>query len=77
MKKRVKKVKITYEPESDVLSWEVGKEPIDFARESGNMIVHFSKKNIPVYVEVLEASKFLSKAKKLISGHVRKETVLA
>lgn len=59
-------VKISYEPEADVLAWELSKEPIDFAEEAGNMIIHFSKEKEPVYVEILEASKFLNKAEKLV-----------
>jgi hypothetical protein len=60
------KVKISYEPEADILAWETGREPIDYAQEIGNMIVHFDKKNNPVLVEILEASKFLNQAKKLV-----------
>ncbi len=65
---KAKKLKITYEPEADVLSWEVSKQPIEFAEEIGNFVVHFSKKNQPVLVEVLEASDFLKQAKNLVSS---------
>ncbi len=64
MKKQ--KIKISYEPEADVLMWETGKQPIEYAQEMGNLIVHFDKKNNPVLTELLEASKFLSQAKKLV-----------
>ena len=69
MKKNIKKqkVKISYEPEADVLMWETGKQPIDYAEEIGNMVVHFDKKNSPVLVEILEASKFLNKIGRLMS----------
>ena len=63
-----KTIKMTYEPEADVLAWEIGKQPIDYAEEIGNVIIHFSKKNTPVLMEILEASKFLSKAKKLVNS---------
>lgn len=49
-------MKISYEPEADVLMWEVSKQPIDDAKQIGNIVVHFSKHNIPVLVEILEAS---------------------
>jgi len=65
--KRDNKEKIHYEPDSDVLSWEVSNEPIDSAQEIGNVVVHFSKKNVPVLFEILEASKFLNQAKNLIT----------
>lgn len=60
------KVKISYEPEADVLLWEISDKPIDFAKEVGNVVVHFTKNNIPVLIEVLDASRFLTKAKHLI-----------
>lgn len=54
------KIKISYDPDADVLSWETSKRrKIDYASEMGNMIVHFTKNNLPVSVEILEASKFL------------------
>ncbi|MEK7586317.1 MAG: DUF2283 domain-containing protein [Patescibacteria group bacterium] len=65
--KKIKTIeKISYEPEADVLSWEVSKQPIDFAKEIGNFVVHFNKNQTPVLVEILEASKFLMKADNLI-----------
>ena len=63
-----KKIKLTYEPEADVLGWEITKQPIDYAEEVGNVIIHYSKKNTPVLMEILEASKFLSKAEKLVNS---------
>jgi len=60
------KVKISYESEADVLMWEITNKPIDFAKEVGNVIVHFTKNNMPVLVEILEASKFLAKARDLV-----------
>lgn len=52
----------SYEPEADVLSWEVSDKPITHAKEAGNMIVHFAEDDTPVLVEILEASMFLSQA---------------
>jgi len=70
-----KTIKMTYEPEADVIAWEIAKQPIDYAKEVGNVVIHFSKKNTPVLMEILEASKFLSKAKKLVNA--RSELVKA
>lgn len=58
--------KISYEPEADVLMWEITDKPIDFAKEIGNIVVHFTKNNMPVLIEILEASKFLARAKNLV-----------
>ena len=59
--------------------WETSKQPIEYAQEIGNMIVHFDKKNKPVLTELLEASKFLSQAEKLVSGQhpIRKHVAFA
>ncbi len=64
--KRNTKVKISYEPKADVLMWEISDKPIDFAKEIGNVVVHFTKNNMPVLIEILEASKFLARTKHLI-----------
>ena len=58
--------KISYEPEADVLRVEMSQKPIDHAREIGNFIVHFSKDNLPVYIEILEAVKFQKVAKQAL-----------
>ncbi len=76
--KKEQKIKITYEPEADVLSWEVSKKPIDFAEESRNVVVHFAKDDTPVLIEVLEASTFLKEAARLVGRRpaaLKKHTV--
>lgn len=57
--------KIIYEPEADVLTYEITSQPIDYAKEIGNIVVHFTKNNTPVLVEILEATKFLKKVERL------------
>lgn len=64
--KRGSKIKMSYEPEADVLRVEAGRRPIDYATEVGNMIIHFSREGLPVYFEILEASKFVKKARTLL-----------
>lgn len=56
---------ITYEPEADVLTYELSGQPIDYAKEIGNVVVHFNKNSLPVLVEILEATKFLKEAGKV------------
>ncbi len=65
------KAKISYESEADVLMWEIIDKPIDYAKEIGNVVVHFTKNNVPVLIEILEASKFLSRAKSLVEKEDR------
>lgn len=58
---------MSYETEADVLRIEVSKRPIDYAAEIGNVVVHFSAEGIPVYFEILEATKFLKRAMTLLA----------
>lgn len=66
---------IRYEPEADVLSWEVSADRIADAAEVGNLIVHFNKQREPVYVEMLGARSFIEGTlpmvrEKIYSKHV-------
>ncbi|MBI4600161.1 DUF2283 domain-containing protein [Candidatus Uhrbacteria bacterium] len=54
--------KISYEKEADILRVELARVPIDYAQEMGPFVIHFSKRGIPVYVEVLNASRFLKES---------------
>lgn len=61
------KVKIKYDTDADVLSWELSKKTkIDYASEVGNIVVHFTKNHIPVLIEVLEASKLIRQSKRTV-----------
>lgn len=59
MKNKTKKTTLDYDPEADVLGVEISKRPIDYAIEIGNIVVHFTPDGLPVYLEILEAKKFL------------------
>jgi len=69
MKKKNNKIRTSYEPEADVLSIELTGKPIDYAKEVGNIVVHFTKHNIPVLVEILDASRALSKVFDAVNVH--------
>ena len=73
------KAKISYEPEANVLMWEITNKLIDYAKEIGDVVVHFTKNNMPVLIEILEASRFLAKVKNLVKENKIsiKEPVLA
>ncbi len=53
---------MTYDSQVDVLLVEVSKRSIDHACELGPVIVHFSKDDKPVALEILDASRFVSQA---------------
>ncbi len=53
---------ISYDSDADILAMRnPGKSRIDHARELGNFVVHFTKDDHPVLIEVLEASKVFAK----------------
>lgn len=66
MKKEKRETGVTYDPESDVLAWEISDKPIAYAKEIGTMIVHLTTKHAPVLIEVLEASKLVPNPEKLL-----------
>ena len=67
---------VVYDAEADVLSLETsGNTIIDYAKETGNLVVHFNKKEEPVLVEVLNASHLFKKQGKSVKQN--RELVLA
>ncbi|MDI6859253.1 MAG: DUF2283 domain-containing protein [Methanocellales archaeon] len=58
-------MKVSYDREQDILMVEVSGEPIDYAEEIGPIVVHFTKDDKPVLLEVLDASEFLTEATKV------------
>ncbi len=51
-----------YDREADVLTLEADRSAkIDYAKELGNVVVHFTKNNVPVLVEILNASSLKQK----------------
>lgn len=77
MKKNNQKIKMSYEPEADVLRVEVSEKPIDYAAEVGNVVVHFDKRGIPVYFEILEATGFLKRASTILDPRHKKMLIPA
>ncbi|MCL6446670.1 MAG: DUF2283 domain-containing protein [Armatimonadetes bacterium] len=53
-------MKVKYDKQVDILLIELSDKKIDYAEETGSMIIHFTKEGEPVLVEILEASEFLA-----------------
>ncbi|MDP3965305.1 MAG: DUF2283 domain-containing protein [bacterium] len=70
--------KISYDADADVLSMEsVARTIIDHAEEMGNLVVHFSKANKPVLVEILGASRLFKDQSKSLQTTIRRALVNA
>jgi len=52
-------MKVRYDREMDIATIELSPKKIDHAQEAKNIIIHFTKHNEPVVLEILDASKFL------------------
>jgi len=57
-------MRVKYDRETDILMVKASAEPIAYAEEMGNFIVHFSEGGKPVLLEILDASDFLTQAAK-------------
>ncbi len=64
-----KQAKFSYDPDADALRWEISLSgQINYAKELGNVIVHFTKDNVPVLLEILNAKKLIGVFAKLREG---------
>ena len=68
--------KFTYEKEDDILMVELTNKPIDYAEQTGDVIVHFSPSREAVLLEILDASKFLKAQSKVLPKEIREEAFL-
>ncbi len=50
-----------YDAKTDVLMIELGKGKPDFGEQSENIITHYTKRGLPVEIEILDASKTVAK----------------
>lgn len=64
--------KIRYSKDADAILIELSDKPIDYAEESGQVIIHFSKEGEPVLLEILDAREFLLNS---LSSLVREKEV--
>lgn len=55
-------MKFNYNRKEDILIIELNKKRIDYAEQSGSIIVHFSPQREAVLLEILNASGFLRQA---------------
>jgi hypothetical protein len=58
-------MQVSYDPESNVLTFELAHGEISYAKEINGTIMHFTGTHVPILLEVLEAGNFITKLKKL------------
>lgn len=64
-------MKMRYEKEDDILMIWFSNKPVDYAEQTGSVIMHFTKDNRPVLMEVLDASAFLRNASQILPASVK------
>lgn len=64
-----------YDPEANIISWEVAKGSINHAREFGNLIIHLSESGKPLLIEILDASKFVGQFDKIKNAEELKKAI--
>ncbi len=53
-------MEISYDREKDIMLVELSTRPIEYAEKMGPIIVHFTKTEKPVLLEILDASEFIA-----------------
>ena len=66
-------MKFRYDKEDDALMIWLSKEPVDYAQQNKNIIIHFSKENKPVLMEILNAVSFLKESNKILPQKIREQ----
>ena len=62
-----------YEKEDDVLMIELNAKQIDYAEQTGDLIVHFSPKREAVLLEILDASRFFAQQSKVLPKAIKQK----
>jgi hypothetical protein len=64
-----KNKKISYDAEVDILMVEdEGNEPIAYADQMGNFIIHYTQKHVPILIEILDASEIFQSIKRPVQS---------
>ena len=66
-------MKAKYYEDADLLSLRVSNDPYKYARQTGDVIVHYSEDKEPVLIEIVNAAQFLKDTNKLLPKKVQDE----
>jgi uncharacterized protein YuzE len=68
-------MKISYDRDVDILMIQVGDEKIEYAEEMDGIIVHFTKEDRPILIEILDASDFITSLNKVAISSKKLEMI--
>jgi len=66
-------MKVRYDKKDDAMMVWLSDDPVSYAEQTKNVIMHFSKDDKPVLMEVLKATEFLKLTSKRLPEDVRKQ----
>lgn len=66
-------MKAKYYEDADLLSLRISNTPYKYARQDGDVIVHYSDNKEPVLIEIVNAAKFLKNTTKMLSKRLQQE----
>lgn len=66
-------MKTKYYKDADLLSLRISNTPYKYARQDGDVIVHYSDDKEPVLIEIVNASKFLMDTAKMLPKKIQGE----
>jgi len=70
-------MKIRYDKDDDVMMiWLSKKAKVDYAEQTRDVIMHFTKNNKPVLMEILNATAFLKNTASKLPHQIRKQIPL-
>lgn len=70
-------MKAKYYKDADLLSFRISNTPYKYAKQEGDVIVHYSDKKEPVLIEIVNAAKFLAETAKSLPKKIREEISLS
>ena len=65
-------MKAKYYEDADLISWKISKKPFEYATRTADFVVHYSKDDEPVLIEILNAARFLKEANSSLPKKIRK-----
>ena len=68
-------MKAKYYEDADLISWRVSKKPFEYASRSGDFVVHYSRDDEPVLIEILNAARFLKEANNALPKKIQSQVL--
>ncbi len=68
-------MRVKYYSDGDILVIKLSNTPYDYAEQEGDFIVHFSKNNRPVRIEILNGRKFIQETSQTLPPTLRRQFI--